>query len=174
MGVGTLELYANGQVVIRESGPFAPVNALQALDRLVVRAESGEGREASVPWEVVCTTAKITGSRIKAALSARDKATRAESKHRTAMQARLQAGRRQGERALTSYLKKTGFDFEAFDKIRAQQQAEMHRLLKEAETAATKTVYHTREGSGVQRCDLAQDDRALSRRHPHVPIRTCV
>lgn len=82
--------------------------------------------------------AKVKESRIKAALSARDKATRAESKDRRGMQARLRAGRRQGERALTSYLKKTGFDFETYDRIRAQQQAEMHRLLKEVETAAAK------------------------------------
>jgi hypothetical protein len=39
------------------------------------------------------------------------------------MLARMRAGRRQGEKALTAHLKKTGFDFEAYDRIRAQQQA---------------------------------------------------
>jgi hypothetical protein len=50
----------------------------------------------------------------------------------------MRASRRQGEKALTSYLKKTGFDFKTYDRIRAQQQAEMHRFLKEAEKAAIK------------------------------------
>jgi hypothetical protein len=81
---------------------------------------------------------KFTESQIKAAISAREKETRADSKLRKAMFARMQASRRQGEKALKSYLKKTGFDFEAYDRIRAQQQAEMHRLLKEAQTTAIK------------------------------------
>ncbi len=82
--------------------------------------------------------AKLTESQIKAAISKREKQARADSKFRQAMSARMRASRRQGEKALTSYLKKTGFDFEAVDKIRAQQQTEMQRLLKEAETAAIK------------------------------------
>jgi hypothetical protein len=82
--------------------------------------------------------AKFTESQIKAAISKREKQARADSKLRQAMSARMQASRRQGQKALTSYLKKTGFDFEAFDRIRAQQQAEMHRLVKEAETTAIK------------------------------------
>jgi hypothetical protein len=81
---------------------------------------------------------KFTESQIKAAISARDKEARADSKLRKTMLARMQAMRRQGEKALTSYLKKTGFDFEGYDRIRAQQQAEMHRLLKEAQKAAIK------------------------------------
>jgi hypothetical protein len=81
---------------------------------------------------------KFTESQIKAAISARDKETRADSKLRKDMFARMHASRRQGEKALTSYLKKTGFDFKAYDRIRAQQQAEMHRLLKEAQKAAIK------------------------------------
>ena len=81
---------------------------------------------------------KLTESQIKGAISAREKETRADSKFRKAMFARMQASRRQGEKALTSYLKKTGFDFEAYNRIRAQQQKEMQRLLKEAGTAAIK------------------------------------
>ena len=81
---------------------------------------------------------KFTESQIKAAISAREKETRADSKLRKAMFARMQASRRLGEKALTSYLKKTGFDFKAYDRIRAQQQAEMQRLLKEADRAAIK------------------------------------
>jgi hypothetical protein len=81
---------------------------------------------------------KFTESQIKAAISAREKETRADSKLRKTMLARMQAMRRQGEKALTSYLKKTEFDFKAYDRIRAQQQAEMHRLLKEVQKAAIK------------------------------------
>jgi predicted ATPase with chaperone activity len=60
---------------------------------------------------------KFTESQIKAAISARDKEARADSKLRKTMLARMQAMRRQGEKALTSYLKKTGFDFEGYDRI---------------------------------------------------------
>ena len=81
---------------------------------------------------------KFTESQIKAVISAREKETRADSKLRKAMFARMQASRRQGEKALSSYLKKTGFDFKAYDQIRAQQQAEKHRLLKEAQRIAIK------------------------------------
>jgi hypothetical protein len=91
------------------------------------------------------TMAKVTESGIKAALSARDKETRADAKSRRAMLARLQDGRRQGERALTSYLKKTGFDFKACDRIRAKQEAEMHRLVKEAGRAAAKRATSRRK-----------------------------
>jgi hypothetical protein len=81
---------------------------------------------------------KLTERQIKAAISAREKEVRADLKLRKAMFARMQASRRQGEKVLTSYLKKTGFDFKAYDRIHAQQQAEMHRLLKEAQKAAIK------------------------------------
>jgi hypothetical protein len=81
---------------------------------------------------------KLTESQIKAALSVRDKENRENSKLRKAMFARIQASRRPGEKALLSHLKKTGFDFKAFDRIRAQQQKEMQRLLKEAQQASTK------------------------------------
>lgn len=81
---------------------------------------------------------KFTKSQIKAAISAREKEMHADSKFRKAMLARTQASRRHGEKALTAYLKKTGFDFEAYDRIRAQRQADMHRLLKEAQKAAIK------------------------------------
>src|SRR5439155_23231128 len=75
---------------------------------------------------------------IRAATSGHVKETRADSKCRKAMFARMQTSRRLGQKALTSYLTKTGFDFKAYDRIRAQQQTEMQRLLKEADRAAIK------------------------------------
>jgi hypothetical protein len=51
---------------------------------------------------------KLTQSQIKAVISAREREARADSKLRTAMLARMQAVRRQGEKALTAHLKKTG------------------------------------------------------------------
>ncbi|HSR33674.1 MAG TPA: hypothetical protein VLY63_24165, partial [Anaerolineae bacterium] len=81
---------------------------------------------------------KFTERQIKAAISARDKEAHADAKLRTAMAARIKASRRQGEKALAAHLKKTGFDFKAYDRIRAQQQAGMHRILKEAQKAAIK------------------------------------
>jgi hypothetical protein len=81
---------------------------------------------------------KLAESKIKAAISAREKEARADSELLNAMLDRMRAGRRQGEKALTAHLKKTGFDFEAYDRIRAQQQAEMQRLLKHSEATAIK------------------------------------
>ncbi len=81
---------------------------------------------------------RITQSQIKAAISAREREARADSKLRTAMLARMQARRRQGEKVLTSYLKNTGFDFEACERLRAQRQAETRQLLKDAEAAEIK------------------------------------
>ena len=88
--------------------------------------------------KITYTMPKLTETQIKAAISARDKEARADAKLRAATAARIKASRRQGEKALASYLKKTGFDFKAYDRIRAQQQAEMHRLLKEAQKTAIK------------------------------------
>jgi hypothetical protein len=81
---------------------------------------------------------KLTESQIKAALSVRDKETREDSKLRKALSARIQASRRPGEKALVSYLKKTEFDFKAYDRIRAQHRNEMQRLFKKAQQASTK------------------------------------
>jgi hypothetical protein len=81
---------------------------------------------------------KLTESQIKAAFSAVGKEARAESKLRKAVLAQIQTRRRQGEKVLRSYLKKTGFAFEAYERIRAQNQTEMRRLLKEAEVTAIK------------------------------------
>jgi len=81
---------------------------------------------------------KFTESQIKAALSAREQEARADSKLHKVISARIQASRRQGEKALASYLKKTGFDFASYERIRAQQQAELRRLLKQAEAASIK------------------------------------
>jgi hypothetical protein len=63
---------------------------------------------------------KLTESQIKAVISARDKDARADSELPKAMLARMRAGRRRGKKALTAHLKKAGFDFEAYDNIRAQ------------------------------------------------------
>ena len=81
---------------------------------------------------------KPTEAQIKAAISAREKQDRPEPRVRHALRARMQARRRQGEKAITAYLRKAGFDFEAYQIIREQQRAGLHRLLREAETAAIK------------------------------------
>ena len=81
---------------------------------------------------------KLSESQIRAAISAREKEARADSELLKAMLTRMRAGRRQGEKALTAHLKKTGFDFEAYNRIRAQQQAEMQRLLTHSDAAAIR------------------------------------
>ena len=81
---------------------------------------------------------KLSESQIRAAISAREKEARADSELLKAMLTPMRAGRRQGEKALTAHLKKTGFDFEAYNRIRAQQQAEMQRLLTHSDAAAIR------------------------------------
>lgn len=116
---------------------------------------------------------KVTQSQINAAISAREKEAHADSKLRAAMLARMQAGRRQGEKALTAHLKRTGFDFDAYDRIRGRQQAEMRRLLKQAEAAAIKRSSARKKhlASGVQnwrkRIESFRDATLVS---PFVPV----
>jgi hypothetical protein len=81
---------------------------------------------------------KVTESQIKAALSARDKSVRADADARRALLTRVRAGRRQGEKVLVSYLRKTGFDFDACETVRLHQVTQLQRALKEAQTAAVK------------------------------------
>jgi hypothetical protein len=82
-------------------------------------------------------TSKVTESAIKAALAAADAKGREEPTLRKA-RARAATRRRQGERFLTSSLKRTGFELAAYEKIRAQGQTELRRLLKEQRAAAVK------------------------------------
>jgi hypothetical protein len=81
---------------------------------------------------------ELTKSEIKAALSALEKKRREDPKLRKALRAQMQTRRRRGEKVLRAYLKKTGFDFEAYEKIRVQNQAEMRQLLKQAQAIAVK------------------------------------
>lgn len=83
-------------------------------------------------------TSKLKESEIKAALSARDEKRREDPKLRKAKLSQTQTRRRGGEKFLTSYLKKTGFEFDAYEKIRAHSQTELRRLLKEQQAAAVK------------------------------------
>ena len=133
----------------------------RALERLIVRAVSGD------------TMPKLTQSQIKAVISAREREARADSKLRTAMLARMQAVRRQGEKALTAHLKKTGFDFGTYDRIRAQQRAEMQRLLKQAEAATIKRSSSRRKElvHGVQNWrEKVERFRGATRVSPFVPV----
>ena len=115
---------------------------------------------------------KLTKSHIKAVISAREKETRADAKLRAAMLARMQALQRQGEKALSAHLKKTGFDFRAYEGIRARQQAEMRRLLKQAEAATIKRSSSRRKAlaSGVQNWrEKIERFRGATRVSPFVP-----
>jgi hypothetical protein len=72
---------------------------------------------------------KVTESEIKAALSAADRASRGDPRFRKAQLSDAQARRRETQKFLTSYLKKTGFDFATHDKIHVQSQSALQRLL---------------------------------------------
>jgi hypothetical protein len=116
---------------------------------------------------------KLTQSQVKAVISAREKEVRADVKLRTAMLARMQAVRRQGEKAVTAHLKKTGFDFGAYQQIRAQQQSEMQRLLKHVEAATTRRSSSRRKelAYGVQNWrEKVERFRGATRVSPFVPV----
>jgi len=83
-------------------------------------------------------TYKLTESDIKTALSAAERESREDPRLRKAQLSEAQARRRQGDKFLMAYLKKTGFDFAAHEKMRAQSQSALQRLLKEQQAAAVK------------------------------------
>jgi hypothetical protein len=83
-------------------------------------------------------TPKLKESEIKAALSARDENRSGHPKLGKAKLSQAGMRRRAGQKLLASYLKKTGFDFDAYEKIRAENQAGLRRLLKEEQAAAVK------------------------------------
>jgi hypothetical protein len=80
----------------------------------------------------------VTPSQIKAVLSARDAKAREERAFRKPARPGAQARRRAGERLFTSYLRKSGFDFAALEKMRTQNEAALRRLMKQQRAAAVK------------------------------------
>jgi hypothetical protein len=84
------------------------------------------------------STSKPKASEIKAVLSARDAPSPSDQNLRKAERSDAESRRRAGEKLLASYLKKTGFAFDAYEKRRAQGQTGLRRLLKEQQAAAVK------------------------------------
>lgn len=83
-------------------------------------------------------TTKITASEIKAVLTARDVKAREDRALRKPDPSGAQARRRAGEKLFTSYLRKTGFDFAAMEKLRTTNEAALRRVVKQQRAAAIK------------------------------------
>jgi hypothetical protein len=81
---------------------------------------------------------KLKESDIKGALSALDKKLQADIKLQKTRISQRQVHLLEGKKFLKAYLKKTGFDLGAYEKIRTRRGVQLRRLLKEVQAAGVK------------------------------------